>query len=119
MRARERRIVTERAERRASASVSTDDGGGGGGGDAVRPDERLESRAMSDSSDGLIDFAASIGGGLKRCGAGMSSPALSADGIGVAGGLPRTMSTSALRVRPARRALFWEQCFETASKRDL
>jgi len=73
---------------------------------------------MSDSSGGLIDFVGSTSG-LKRCGGGMSSPALSAGGIGAAGGLPRTMSTSALRVRPARRALFWEQCFETASKRDL
>ncbi|XP_018344216.1 PREDICTED: cAMP-specific 3',5'-cyclic phosphodiesterase-like isoform X10 [Trachymyrmex septentrionalis] len=78
---------------------------------------------MSDSSGGLIEFIGSTvgggvcgGGGLKRCGGGMSSPALSAGSIGATGGLPRTMSTSALRVRPPRRALFWEQCFD---KRDF
>ncbi|CAL1682423.1 unnamed protein product [Lasius platythorax] len=71
--------------------------------------------AMSDSSGGLIEFVGSAGG-LKRCGGGMSSPALNAGGIGATGGLPRTMSTSALRVRPPRRALFWEQCFD---KRDF
>jgi len=80
---------------------------------------------MSDSSGGLIEFIGSTvgggicgggGGGLKRCGGGMSSPALNAGSIGATGGLPRTMSTSALRVRPPRRALFWEQCFD---KRDL
>ncbi|KMR01448.1 camp-specific 3 -cyclic phosphodiesterase [Lasius niger] len=70
---------------------------------------------MSDSSGGLIEFVGSAGG-LKRCGGGMSSPALNAGGIGATGGLPRTMSTSALRVRPPRRALFWEQCFD---KRDF
>nr|KAF7423243.1 hypothetical protein H0235_008526 [Vespula pensylvanica] len=77
---------------------------------------------MSGSSGGLIDFSATTTGGLKRCGGGMSSPSLGA-GIAVGGvaggGLPRTLSTSALRVRPQRRALFWEQCFETPSKRDF
>ncbi|TGZ46924.1 Phosphodiesterase [Temnothorax longispinosus] len=72
-------------------------------------------------SGGLIEFIGSTvgvcgGGGLKRCGGGMSSPALSAGTIGATGGLPRTMSTSALRVRAPRRALFWEQCFD---KRDF
>ncbi|XP_012533467.1 cAMP-specific 3',5'-cyclic phosphodiesterase isoform X14 [Monomorium pharaonis] len=81
---------------------------------------------MSDTSGGLIEFiGSSVGGGvygvgggsgLKRCGGGMSSPALSAGTIGATGGLPRTMSTSALRVRPPRRAVFWEQCFD---KRDF
>lgn len=75
---------------------------------------RAERPTMSGTSGGRIDF---VVGGMKRCG-GMSSPSLGADGIGAPGGLPRTMSTSALRVRPARRALFWEQ-FDTPSKRDL
>lgn len=74
---------------------------------------------MSGSSGGLEELAISTGG-LKRCGAGMSSPSLGAGGIGGGvGGLPRTLSTSALRVRQPRRAVFWEQCFEAATKRDL
>ncbi|KAI4485110.1 hypothetical protein M0804_006615 [Polistes exclamans] len=76
---------------------------------------------MSGSSGGMIDFPGTTGG-LKRCGGGMSSPSLGAGNAvgGVAGGgLPRTLSTSALRLRPQRRAVFWEQCFETPSKRDF
>ncbi|KAG7212440.1 hypothetical protein KM043_012755 [Ampulex compressa] len=73
---------------------------------------------MSGSTGGLIDFTVSSGG-LKRCGAGMSSPSLGAGGVVGGGGLPRTLSTSALRVRPPRRTLFWEQCFETPPKRDF
>ncbi|KYQ47128.1 cAMP-specific 3',5'-cyclic phosphodiesterase [Trachymyrmex zeteki] len=86
-------------------------------------DDEEHITAMSDSSGGLIEFIGAAvgsdvcgGGGLKRCGGGMSSPALNAGSIGATGGLPRTMSTSALRVRPPRRALFWEQCFD---KRDF
>lgn len=73
-------------------------------------------------------------GGLKRCGGGMSSPALGgtdddatvARVVGMVGnlagavaGLPRTHSMSALRSRPPRRAVFWEQqCFASPTKRD-
>ena len=76
---------------------------------------------MSGSSGGLMDFADSSVGGLKRCGGGMSSPSLGAGGgAGSSGGLPRTLSASALRLRPSRKALFWEQCFESPPKqRDL
>lgn len=78
--------------------------------------------------------------GLKRCSGGMSSPSLMAatssddtttisqtgsigsiaciEGLTTAG-LPRTHSMSALRSRPPRRAIFWEQqCFESPTKRD-
>lgn len=86
---------------------------------------------MSDTSGGL-DELAFIRGGLKRCGGGMSSPSLGASEASVASvvgmvgnlagavaGLPRTHSLSALRTRPARRAIFWEQqCFDSPTKRD-
>lgn len=72
---------------------------------------------MSGSSGGLSELMAPTGG-LKRCGGGMSSPSLGA-GLTSSGGLPRTLSTSALRVRPQRRPVFWEYCFETPPKRDL
>lgn len=73
-------------------------------------------------------------GSLKRCGGGMSSPALGGSNddatvarvVGMVGnlagavaGLPRTHSMSALRSRPTRRAVFWEQqCFASPTKRD-
>lgn len=76
---------------------------------------------MSDSSGGLEELLL-IHSGLKRCGGGMSSPSLvgsevsTASAIGIVGnlagavaGLPRTHSMSALRSRPPRRAVFWEQ----------
>lgn len=85
----------------------------------VDESEEQEDLTMSGSSGGLMDFPGSIGG-LKRCGGGMSSPSLAAGGGSVAsGGLPRTLSASALRLRPSRKALFWEQCFESPPKRDL
>ena len=75
---------------------------------------------MSGSSSGSIELGVTISG-LKRCEGGMSSPSLSAEGIAsVSGtGFPRTLSASALRLRPTRRTLFWEQCFEAPPKRDL
>lgn len=75
---------------------------------------------MSGSSGGSIELGGPISG-LKRCEGGMSSPSLSAEGIASVAnaGFPRTLSASALRLRPTRRTLFWEQCFEAPPKRDL
>ncbi|XP_043518977.1 cAMP-specific 3',5'-cyclic phosphodiesterase-like [Frieseomelitta varia] len=74
---------------------------------------------MSGSSGGLMDTPLPSGG-LKRCGGGMSSPSLAGGGIAaLSGGLPRTRSACALRIRSSKKALFWEQCFESPSKRDF
>ncbi|CAD1480846.1 unnamed protein product, partial [Heterotrigona itama] len=74
---------------------------------------------MSGSSGGLMDTPLPSGG-LKRCGGGMSSPSLAGGGIAAlsGGGLPRTRSACALRIRSSKKALFWEQCYESPSKRD-
>lgn len=78
-----------------------------------------EDLTMSGSSGGLMDSPTSTGG-LKRCGGGMSSPSLAGGGvITMSAGLPRTRSACALRMRPSRKAVFWEQCLESSPKRDL
>ena len=80
--------------------------------------ERQKALTMSGSSGGLMDTPLPSGG-LKRCGGGMSSPSLAGGGIPpLSGGLPRTRSACALRIR-SKKAVFWEQCFESPSKRDL
>lgn len=95
---------------------------------------KINENKMSMTSGRLEEDLTIIKVGLKRCGGGMSSPSLAGSsndpsdvchnvdingGLGVTGCLPRTHSMSALRSRPPRRAIFWEQqCFESPTKRD-